>query len=72
MRAAEESTIDLYSMPDHPAAAVLANRRHRLNRTLETVERMPRTGSSHFKALVILVTANFALGHKRILLIEVS
>jgi len=63
MRAAEESPADLYSVPDHPATAVLANRRQSLNGTLKAVEGVLRTRRPHLKALVILVPANLALGH---------
>jgi len=63
MRAAEESPADLYAMPDHLATAVLANRRQGLNCTLKAVEGMLRTRRPDLKALVILVPANFALGH---------
>jgi hypothetical protein len=45
MCAAEELASDLYSVPDHFTLAMLADGRHRLNRTLEAVEYVLRTRS---------------------------
>jgi hypothetical protein len=64
MGAAEKAATDFDPVPNHFAVAVFANRRHGLDCTLETVERMPRARSSHFKALVILIPADFTRSHK--------
>jgi len=63
VRAAEETTADLDSMPDDSALAVLTNRRKSLDRTFEAIERMPCAGSYQLKTLVIVITTNFACCH---------
>ena len=63
MGAAEKTTANLHSMPDHPALAVLADRCNCLDRTFEAIERMPRTRGYQFKTLVVFITANFARRH---------
>jgi hypothetical protein len=67
---AEELTTDLHTMSDHRAVAVFTPGRYRLNRTLETVERMPLTSSDEIKALVVFVPANLALSHDAPLLAQ--
>ena len=63
MRAAEETTADLDSMPDDSALAVLTNGRKSLDRTFEAIERVPCAGSYQLKTLVIVITTNFACCH---------
>src|SRR5437870_11684149 len=63
MRAAEETTADLDSMPDDSALAVFTNGRNSLDRTSEAIERMPCAGSYQLKTLVIVITTNFACCH---------
>jgi|SRR6266516_3338179 len=69
MGTTEKSAANLNSMPNHPALAVLANRRDGLNRALETVERVMGSGGYQLEALVVLVAANLAGGHTNLLLI---
>jgi hypothetical protein len=64
MRATEELPIDLDPMSDHFALAMLANRSHRLNRALETVEGMPCSSRLDYECLVVFIAANFALRHR--------
>jgi len=63
VRAAEETTADLDSMPDDSALAVLTNWRKSLDRTFEAIERMPCADSYQLKSLVIVITTNFARCH---------
>jgi len=63
VRAAEETTADLDSMPDDSALAVLTNGRKSLDRTFEAIERVPCAGSYQLKTLVIVITTNFARCH---------
>src|SRR5215469_12303268 len=63
MSTAEKAAANLHSMPDHPALAVLANRRYSLYCAFEAVERVPYAGGYQFESLVVLVTANFAFRH---------
>jgi hypothetical protein len=63
MGTTEEVTIDLDAVSDDSALAVLANRGHRLDSTLEAVENMMRVGSYDLKAFVVLIATNFTRGH---------
>jgi len=63
VRAAEETTADLDSMPDDSALAVLTNGRKSLDRTFEAIERVPCAGSYQLKTLVIVISTNFARCH---------
>jgi hypothetical protein len=67
MRTAVKMSGDLHPVSDHPALAMFANGRHRLNRAFETVEYVPLSGRNYFKGFVILVAADFALGHMLLL-----
>jgi hypothetical protein len=51
------------TVPDDLAATVVADGREFVDRTLEAVERMTRTGSDDFERQVIFVTANFTFRH---------
>jgi hypothetical protein len=64
MSAAEETAMDFHAMSNDFALAVLAYRGHRLDSTLETVERMACSRRKQFKTLVVIVSANFAFSHK--------
>jgi hypothetical protein len=64
MCATEHPVPYLYSMPNNAAGTMTASWRDRLDRTLEAVERMPLPFDVNFKALVVLVAANFASGHR--------
>jgi len=63
MGAAKEVALDLHSVADDPAFAVLANWGHCLDRALEAVENMTCASGCHLKSLVVLVATNFASGH---------
>ncbi len=60
------STLGLNTVADDPDAAVFAYWSNRMNRTLEAIEGMGVTsGHRYFKRLVVVVTADFTLGHLR-------
>ena len=63
MSTAEKLAANLDAMANHSALAMLANRRNRLNSTLEAVKCMPRSGGDQLESLVVFVAANFASGH---------
>src|SRR5258706_13740441 len=63
IRTAEHPPLRLDSVADDLAPAVRALRRQRMNRALETVERMCRTSHRHVKGLVVVVAANTAGCH---------
>jgi hypothetical protein len=50
----------LQRLPDNPAVTVRTNRRQRVDRALEAVERVVLSANDNFKRLVIFVFANFA------------
>jgi hypothetical protein len=64
MRATEKLPLDLDSMSDHFALAMLANRSHRLNRAFETIEGMPCSSRLDCECLVVFIAADFALRHR--------
>jgi hypothetical protein len=68
MGAAEESSAHFDSVPNDPALAVLANRGHRLNRTLEAVEDVTSACGCQFETLVVFVATNFTGSHIKKLL----
>jgi hypothetical protein len=61
--AAKDLAIGLDAVPDHAAIAVMTFRRERVNRTLETVERVRVAIDYDFKCLRIIVSTNFAACH---------
>ena len=63
MDAAEDLAFLLHAVPDHPAVAVRANRRQRVDRTFETIEGVMLASHNHFERLVILIFTNFACSH---------
>jgi len=63
MGATEKLTGNFDPVPDDLALAVLANRRHELDRALEAVEHVPLSGCDQFKTLVIIISTNFAFRH---------
>jgi hypothetical protein len=63
MRTAEKAAAYLYTVADHPALAMLANWRHRLNGAFQAVERVPRPRRDQLEALVIVIATNFASSH---------
>lgn len=60
---AVERAPGLDTMSDDSALAVRAGRRQCMNRALETVEHVRFSGVNHFKGFVVVVSADFALGH---------
>src|SRR3954453_6137476 len=57
--AAVEASPDLGAVPNDPAAAVLAYRRHGVDGAFEAVEDMSGSSSQHFEAHVVVVAADF-------------
>jgi hypothetical protein len=60
---AEDPAVRLDSVSDHTAATVSADRRERVNRTLEAVERVRVACAHDLERLVVVVTAYLADGH---------
>ena len=60
---AVERALSLDTMSDDSALAVRAGWRQCVNRALETVEDVGFSGVNHLKGLVVVVSADFALGH---------
>src|SRR5512147_849004 len=58
VRAAEELAASLQAVTDDPAAAVVADRRHLLDRTLERIECVCRAGRRQRERLVVVVAAH--------------
>ncbi len=63
MDAAEDFSALLHAVPDHPAVAVRANRRERVDRAFETIEGVMLASHNHFERLVILIFTNFTCSH---------
>jgi len=53
----------LDAVTDHLAAAVLTDRRHRMDGALKAIEDVLAASRRHGDRLVIFVTANFTSGH---------
>jgi hypothetical protein len=58
-----ESSLDFDTMPDDPAAAVLTAGSKSREGTFKTVEDMPLASHEHLKGLIVLIAADFTLGH---------
>jgi hypothetical protein len=63
MSTAVERALGFDAMADDSALAVRARRRQCVDRALETVENVGLSGVNHFKGLIVVVSADFALGH---------
>jgi hypothetical protein len=63
MGAAEELPVGFAAMPDDPAPAMRARGRERVNRALETVERIRPTSEPKLEGLVVFVPAVVADSH---------
>jgi hypothetical protein len=63
MDATENLSIGFHTVTDHPAVAVRANRRERVDCALEAIEGVMLAGDDYFKRLVIFIFANFASSH---------
>src|SRR5207253_8506904 len=61
--AAEEMAFDLDAVTDHLAAAVLTDRRHRMDGALKAIEDVLAASRRDRKSVVVFVTANFTSGH---------
>jgi hypothetical protein len=61
--AAIKRPVRLDAVPDDFAPAVIANRRQRMDRAFEAVENMLPARRDHLEGEIIVVTANFTLGH---------
>jgi hypothetical protein len=53
-----------HAMTDDRATAVSAFRRHRMDRTFETVEHVFFSTQHHFKRFIIFVSTNFTFSHR--------
>ena len=63
MDATKDLSVGFHTVTDDSALAVRTNRCQRVDRALETIERVMLAGYDHFKRLVIFVFANFACSH---------
>jgi hypothetical protein len=63
MDATEDLSIGFYAVSDDPAVAVGADRRQRVDRAFEAIERVTLPGNNHLERFVILILANFACSH---------
>jgi hypothetical protein len=63
MDATKDLSIGFHAMADHPALAVRANRRERVDCALKAVEGVMLAGNDYLKRLVIIIFANFACSH---------
>src|ERR1051326_2004120 len=63
--AAEHAPLRLDPVPDDRARAVRAPRRNRRNRTLEAVEHMPLPLQDQLERLVVLVSTNLTMRHRK-------
>jgi hypothetical protein len=61
--ATEELARNFYSMPNHSALAMFADRRDRMDRALEAVEHVSKSSRNKFETLVVVVSTDFALSH---------
>ena len=66
MDAAENLSVCFDAVADHPAAAVRANWRQRMDRALEAIEGVMLPADDHFKGFVVFIFANFACSHTQI------
>ena len=63
MDAAKDLSIGFHAMAHHPAVAVGANRRERVDCALKAIEDVMLAGNDYLKCLVIFIFANFACSH---------
>jgi hypothetical protein len=63
MDAAKDLSIGFHAVADHPALAVRANRRERVDCALKAVEGVMLASDDYLKRLVIIIFANFACSH---------
>jgi len=65
MGATEHLPIRFHAMAKDLAIAVRTARRQGMGRTFKAVKHMPLTGHDDFEGFVVIVAADFALGHCR-------
>ena len=63
MNAAEDFSVGFHTVPNDSTIAMRADWCQRVDRALETIERVMLAGYDHFKRLVIFIFANFACSH---------
>jgi hypothetical protein len=63
MDATEDLPVGFYTVAHHPTVTMRANRRERVDRAFETIERVVFPGNDYVKRLVIIIFANFAFSH---------
>jgi hypothetical protein len=63
MDATEDFASLLHAVPNDTASAVRTNRRQRVDRALEAIERVVFSGDDYVKRLVIFIFANFTFSH---------
>jgi hypothetical protein len=63
MSTAEEPSTDFYAMADYSTLAMFANRGDRLNRALETIERVSCASGNQLEGLVVFIATDFAFCH---------
>ena len=63
MDTTKDFSVGFDTVADDTAVAVRANRRQRVDCTLETVKSVTFSAYDHFKRFVIIVLANFACRH---------
>ena len=68
VRAAKEIVIRLDTVTDDLAAALRADRRKFVDRTFETIERVPVPGGYNFERQIIIVAADLAACHNNLLI----
>ena len=63
MDTTEDLSVRFDAVADDTAVAMRANRRQRMNRALEAIERVTLSAHDDFKRLVVFVLANFTSRH---------
>jgi hypothetical protein len=63
MSATVDGSLDFYPMPDAPASTVLTAVSKSRQSTFKAVEDMPFASQDHLKGLIILIAADFTVGH---------
>lgn len=66
--AAKDQASYFHAVTDNTNAAMLTDRRQRLNRTFEAIEHMRDVIASHFETFVVVISASFTLRHDRSLI----
>lgn len=72
MRTAEDAVPDFHTVSEDPASAMSAQQGHRLDRTLETVERPGFRTPGDRECFVVVVAAGITDGHQTLLVSQAS